>query len=75
MLFVFPTAAPWFVVPLPQVPLDGVDDLNSSFFLYRGVSPEAAAVMRVLGFTAPLRMIENGLTTSATPVVEAGPMG
>lgn len=46
-----------------KVPLDGVDDLNSSLFLYRGVSPQAASVMKVLGFTAPLVMIQEGRTT------------
>lgn len=46
--------------PTPQVPLDGIDAITSSTFLYRGVSPEAEGVMSALGFQAPLRMIQEG---------------
>lgn len=52
-----------------EVPLDGVEDINSSFFLYRGVSRQAEGVMKVLGFTAPLRMIQEGKSTQS-PIAE-----
>lgn len=43
-----------------QVPLEGVEDLKSPHFLYRGVAPQAEDIMKVFGFTAPLRMIQEG---------------
>ncbi|CAM9254428.1 unnamed protein product, partial [Sphacelaria rigidula] len=43
-----------------EVPLDGADTLNSSLLRYRGVSPQAEGVMKALGFTAPLKMIQDG---------------
>ncbi|CAN0190906.1 unnamed protein product [Ascophyllum nodosum] len=48
-----------------QVPIEGVEDLSSNFLLYRGASPQAEGVMDALGFTAPLRMIQER-TSSAT---------
>ncbi|CAN0210062.1 unnamed protein product [Ectocarpus sp. 4 AP-2014] len=43
-----------------EVPLDGIDAITSSTFLYRGASREAEGVMSALGFQAPLKMIQEG---------------
>jgi hypothetical protein len=61
------------------VPLEELPALRSSDLLYTGAGKEAPAVLRALGFSAPLRLLERGAAAAQaarySPIYDAGSGG